>query len=779
MSSGSTRGGGAVAEGPGAHAGVRLILSDSSIGGGQCVKTVPERPGTLYRLVELLCETLRFEELCTKRGFNWKQVASTKGSLHIAGFDGPRRVPIRADEHLIQFFTGIQHTKLPSLEIQLVLSSVDKSPSSPSRTPVAPTTPAGTGKRSIREVRDEKERLEEENFHLLRANDKVDRRVNELERLRSADREETERLVDFAKRELTSSHQEAVAQLQKQIDALVKKDTEFANEMREFKKHVTTFERQNRREHQDMIAAHSSLSTTVHSKFEDVETTLNSMCLTDDLLKAEDERQNRVLAEHLKELKRLDGVKVEIQAYEEETQRTAQEVAEEFGKVGDRIEDLDTRLTNFADELTDAFTAADAEVRRALSERCDRMTSDHNKLEAALESGLNKASDALEACRAQLQSNLEVEITSLTDSTTTQFKEVHATIKEKDVLINRRTEQLQSKTELTFKAIGDRLDEMVKAQRARLGKIEKEHAESTAKTRSDFRSELDRLRGDVEQADTNVVSDLTDLHKKHDVLKQEINFFQSRLLEIRDWAQKQLTETTTAMRAAQVDSQEAQAAASKMIHVLHEDAIGFRDKMAKHVSLLQHSSDSQGDALNTLESQRSRLRLDLDALINDHKAYTADMDGWADDVRVKVERLFKAMEPPRLEWRIDNVSLKTSHLKKPLSLKSSSFSLKGVRESKLELFPEGTNQSAEGKAVVRVFLPPTASVRFQVWLGQQTHGSRDFTDGHEGNLSVDLPFDNWREQVEEDGSLRIAMEVTADHHNLDEALSREVRIETR
>merc|ERR1740117_1272339 len=193
-----------------------------------------------------------------------------------------------------------------------------------------------------------------------------------------------------------------------------------------------------------------------------------------------------------------------------------------------------------------------------------------------------------------------------------------------------------------------RMDNLVKAERSRLGNIEKDVVESTAKLRTDCRSEVERVRVDYEQEAARLDADLSDLHMKHDVVKQEINFFQSRLLEQRDWAQRQLAETATATRAAQVDAQEGVAAATKMAHALRDDQVMFRDKMAKHVSLLQHASDSYGDAINALETQRSRMRLELDAVLGDHKAYVTDMDGWADDVRVKVERLFRAMEPPRI-----------------------------------------------------------------------------------------------------------------------------------
>merc|ERR1712028_296837 len=113
---------------------------------------------------------------------------------------------------------------------------------------------------------------------------------------------------------------------------------------------------------------------------------------------------------------------------------------------------------------------------------------------------------------------------------------------------------------------GLRMDNLLKAERSRLGNIERDLSEGTAKLRSDCRAEVERVRVDYEQEAARLDADLSDMHMKHDVVKQEINFFQSRLLEQRDWAQRQLAETATATRAAQVDAQEGVAAATKMGH---------------------------------------------------------------------------------------------------------------------------------------------------------------------------------------------------------------------
>merc|ERR1719215_317589 len=150
------------------------------------------------------------------------------------------------------------------------------------------------------------------------------------------------------------------------------------------------------------------------------------------------------------------------------------------------------------------------------------------------------------------------------------------------------------------------------------------------------------------------------------------------------------------------------------------------------------------------------------------------MDSWADDVRVKIERLFRAMEPSRAEWRMGNAVQKAKDLKKPLAVKSPAFSLRGLREVQFEFFPDGTNNSPDGKAVLRVFLPPGVHIRYQMWVGYQSAGSKE----HEpkDDLSADMMIDTWQREIQDDGSVPVRFEVLRDFANEDESLSQEVRI---
>jgi len=477
----------------------------------------------------------------------------------------------------------------------------------------------------------------------------------------------------------------------------------------------------------------------------------------------------------LRELRRLDEAKVAKQAWQSSdqamTKKMTQELAEMRTKVQDTETDLRGTMSTQKDQIESVFTMMKIDVQTTT----ERLDAELQKMEISVKSGISHIVENLDKTKSDLNGMLKTEIAGLSSSTDQRFADVKNTAKTNAGESGKRADQLSAKTEATFVALEQRMDNLVKAERSRLGNIERDLSEGTAKLRSDCRAEVERVRVDYEQEAARLDGDLADLHMKHDVVKQEINFFQSRLLEQRDWAQRQLAETATATRAAQVDAQEGVAAATKMAHALRDDQVAFLDKMAKHISLLQHASDSYGDGINALETQRSRMRLELDAVLGDHKAYVTDMDGWADDARVKVERLFRAMEPPRCEWRIQGAITKFKELKKPLAIRSSGFALQGLREVIFELYPNGHSHSPDGKAVLRLCMPPGAHVRYQCWLGRLTEGSREYESG--GSLSVDLPFDSWRDQLLDDGSLLLTMEILQDLTNNDESLARAVHIE--
>eukprot|EP00927_Polykrikos_kofoidii_P077065 TRINITY_DN74054_c0_g1_i1.p1 TRINITY_DN74054_c0_g1~~TRINITY_DN74054_c0_g1_i1.p1 ORF type:complete len:821 (-),score=175.97 TRINITY_DN74054_c0_g1_i1:343-2646(-) len=758
-------------------AGFRLILSDIHIAGGQMMKTFKKTPKSISELLALLCEHLPFEDVCVKHDVNVKKVEKD-GWLQVVGFDGPRRTPINGDEGLAEFFRSVSHTLLPSLEVELAQSR-GKPPAAKVKTEVAPPPVAAsvTPKRG-KDARDRVEELEDENFRLLRSVDRVERQLDELERKIDSSKEHAERLTNVLRKDLTQSQDTAFSMLQGDIDNLKEVDTRIHEDIAIIRKNITKVDEQDRAGYDELSKRLVALDESTNDRFEDVGLEIQGLRMTDQRLEEEDVRQNKELLRHDKELQRLETVKVDVTVWKEAEEKMAAEMKEGFENAEKRLRETEAEIYQKIHDLHEEMVEADTALEQKLMEFSDKLEREIARVDADIKAGLEKAEENLVAAVAELNKKIDNEVQHLNDKMERGFKDLSRDVAAKDKAIHKRVDEVVATTELTFKGMTERLDEMVRVERARFNAIEKEIAETTTKLRSDLRSDIERVRTDYEQDTARLNEDLADLHMKHDVTKQEINFFQSRLMEQREWAQRQLTETSTATRAAQVDAQEGLAAAQKMLHALRDDAVSFREKMAKYISLLQHSCDGHGDAIGSLETHRSRMRLELDALIGDHKSYTIDMDGWAEDVRIKVERLFRALEPSRVEWRISRAGQRLKELKKPLAMKSPGFAMRGLRDAQMELYPDGHNHSPEGKTALRLFMHPGAKVRYQVWLGSSSDGSREFGQGGNENLNVDLFFDRWKDQIKEDGTLIISMEVLRDHTNEDESLSREVRIET-
>lgn len=759
---------------------VRVILSDDLVG-GQKVRTFPQRPATIDQVVNLLKAHFNLEGICRQRGI--RGVPSVVGGgLRMQGLDGLRRVPLLTDGNLSAFLVGLKNSRLPTIEVRLANSGRQTSKSPPrtaggsrSRTPGS----ADNGQRG-RQPRDRVEQLEDDNFKLLRASDRVERRVVELERLVAGNREEQLRIVEVAQRKLTLAQEKAVQAIEEQIKALRGADAAIIRDLDTLRTHLDEVEQQDKNGDEELAVQMEHFNRRVTKNFEEVRGQL-------ELLKQEDqhiwEEAGRTKEEHRKhltlhdiELTRLDEVKVEETKWREEEDKMAERITQELADLAATLREEEAEHIRQAREEAAERSANIEEAARLLEERTTQAEAYLTRLDGTMQAGLKTAEEHLQAVRAELLADTKSKVSSLADSTEQRFSSTKTEITSKDMVLHRRVDELTAKSDTTFKSLHERLEEMVRVERARLGQIERDIAESTTKIRSDCRAEIERVRNDYEQEAARLDADLGDLHMKHDVTKQEINFFNSRLLEQREWSQRQFAEGAMATRAASVDAQEGLAAVTKMLHALRDDAVSFREKMAKYISLLQHSADSQGDAITTLETQRSRMRSELDALINDHRAYTSDMDGWADDVRVKVERLFRAMEPTRVEWRIMRAPQRAKELKRPLALKSPSFSLKGLRQVHLEFYPEGTNTSPDGLAVLRLFFPSSAHVRYQVWVGRSSDGPREYLPG--ANFLVDINVEQWKDQILDDGTVPVFMEVLRDHTNDDESLSREVRIES-
>merc|ERR1719265_3103589 len=265
---------------------------------------------------------------------------------------------------------------------------------------------------------------------------------------------------------------------------------------------------------------------------------------------------------------------------------------------------------------------------------------------------------------------------------------------QKDVAVHRRVDDAITK-----------FDDLNKVSDARIAAIDKAVGDTAARVRAELRSEAERLRASIDQEVARLDEEIDAGHKKYDITKAELNFCQSRVTEQREWSQKLFAERESATDAVQVEAVEGMKALNRMLHALKDDEVAFREKMANHIKGLQGDSTNHGEQLGELEQQRKRMRLDLDGLAEDYHEYVGDMDGWSGDVRRKVEKLFRSMEPTKVEWRIEKISQKAKKIVKPMTIRSPAFNISGIREIRFDWYPNGHYSSPENCGVLRIYAP--------------------------------------------------------------------------
>jgi chromosome segregation ATPase len=665
------------------------------------------------------------------------------------------------------------------------------------------------------------ESLEAERARLAQDRERTQKRLEELERTARSQAMEAQNIVEMAVRDLNLSQEKSVKALEARLDELKNSDSTRAKAIEGVRAEVqgvkalaeqveAGVQKVEKAQSEDPCA--ERLEDVAH-RTEQLEAQVGrmpgetgqaggaeelsrlgqeveSLKSTVQKLEEESSRQDGVIKEQADELLRLGSAKVDVELYQKDGEERATRLTdlaealeacraesaaqqqelrgrddptERIGdlekacqdlkaKIQEVSEELETGMQRAADNMDKVKTSTGAEISKN-AKRSEELGKEQERISGSLQSSLG----TLQATKAELESS-------------------NKEVLEKASATQKSFEQLEKRTEATFLQLNDRLEEMGRVERARLASIEKEAVDGVARARSECRAETERLRVDYEKDSSRLELDLGDLHAKYDVSKQELNFFQTRLAEQRDWAEEQIAELRTAAKAAQVDTRETTTVTTKMLHALRDDAVGFREKMAGYISTLQRSADSQGDAISTLETQRSRIRKELDGLFTDHQAYVEDMDSWANDVRLKVERLFRALEPSRVEWHIARAERKARELRRPLGLKSQGFSLKGLRQVAIEFYPEGHHTSPEGLAAVRVFMPQDAHVRYQIWIGRTSEGVREHSPGD--SCSIDLLVESWKEKIVGDGSISIVLEVLRDFRDQDQSLARDIRIES-
>jgi len=757
--------------------GFRLIFSDSLVDGGQQVKTFSERLGSIEDILGQLRAHFGFDDVCRRRGVDptGVHVDSTPRTISVTGKDGARRIPLRNAEQLSNFVLSLQN-KMPSIEVQIV------------GPPGLPDPVVAAARQRQKNIVEE---LEHENANLLRAHDKVERRVTELERHRERDKAD---IMDHIEAHVLGPLNAAIKVLTDQlkhvneveITSLKKADVDANLDIETLKHQLKGLEvKQDERQVQNT------------EKFEDL-----------------DARMQGTFGTAFKDIADLQG---RATAFEEKTQNDVKELqdrASAFETRADKdIKDLQERSTAFEakteaelvtrKECTERLAVVDSELGEKLAlwpgaraeleaaaQDCDeKHVEREDSMETALEGRCARLRQSLEAQNTALRAE-QADAKKVTENNLISFQN---TVTEQDALVASRIQEMKvewsKKSEGMLKAHSDRFSGVEKA-------IDRGLAEVKVKATSELRTEIDRLSKLVEQETSQLDEALGELHVKHDVAKQEINFCHSSLQELRDGVARKFEEVTLGIETFNSKAAEQHGESTKKLEALKERQAGFVEKMTEKVAQLQGECASHRNGIAELESARAQMRPDIDQLverqetdidrldkdidnvIETHKNYTTEMEGWVGDANKQVERLFLAMHPRKVIWRIEDAAGRAASMARPKCLRSDEFTLRGLRGgvARMVFYPNGANDSPDGNAALHIQLPNGAKVRYQAKLGSIRRGPREF----KGSPMDSTPFlfDSWTSEISKDEKdITIELEILRDYRDTDQLLE-PLRIES-
>lgn len=737
--------------------GFRLILSEGGDSDGQRMKKFEKKPLSIEQIISYLKEFFNLEEFLQAQGES-TDPTDIRQSFTFIGHDGPRRVPLRTDDNLVSFLRGLQNTDLPSIEAQFSQQGKKQ------------------GDRDgflATRGKDHVERLEDENKRLLLRWEKTERRMDDFERQRTKDLEEMRKFINSTWQQMQQKQAEGVESLQGKIFDLQEADAKLGKNLSEEQQAMQNLKQMMEVQNGSVSQHLEQLGNQMSNVRDDFSREVKQMKDKQQRLIEEDARLNEVLVGHTRQLTIMEQSKVESVVWEENNRKVDERMVADQAQLNRRLDESETQLSLRLAQTHAELKAADAAISQELHRDVESLTQSLNQVQEELrnlEEFQSKRLDDLQQACAIFEQEMK-DLVAQTDANARQdFKaridSTDADLLQKDVSMHRRVDETNTK-----------LEDLSKVTDSNLATLDKAIADTAARLRAELRSEAERLRSSLDQEVARLDEEMDAGHKKYDITKAELNFCQSRVTEQREWSQKLFAERESATEAVQVEAVEGMKALNRMLHALKDDEVAFREKMANHIKGLQGDSTNHGEQLGELEQQRKRMRLDLDGLAEDYHEYVGDMDGWSGDVRRKVEKLFRSMEPTKVEWRIEKISQKMKKIVKPMTLRSPAFNISGIKEIRFDFYPNGHYSSPEGCGVLRIYAPAGTNIKYEAKLGKLTEGAMEWENGQD-SLWTDVIFTGWESEVRDGDHIVLEFEVLANHaENSDEVLGKTLRID--
>jgi hypothetical protein len=267
-----------------------------------------------------------------------------------------------------------------------------------------------------------------------------------------------------------------------------------------------------------------------------------------------------------------------------------------------------------------------------------------------------------------------------------------------------------------------------------------------------LRLELSTAAGQIHEAIKN-------LNHKQEMTKAELSMTTERLNELKEQAQLQFSENALKQQAAQVHASEGLAAVTRLFNGLKDDHIRFKENMSGHVNMLQHENANNTDGTHALELERKRLLIDHQKLGQRYEQHVMHMDQWTSDVEVKMDQLYRAVQPNKVEWRLSKVGKKLKEFTTPMMIKSEPYSIAGLKGLRFDWYPNGYYGLPKNTTCVRFYAPAGANIQYECKVGGMSDGIKTWKSGVD-SLWVDVLFMNWQGEVKQD-CIVISFEIIA------------------
>ncbi|CAD7971228.1 unnamed protein product [Amoebophrya sp. A25] len=326
--------------------------------------------------------------------------------------------------------------------------------------------------------------------------------------------------------------------------------------------------------------------------------------------------------------------------------------------------------------------------------------------------------------------------------------------------LDHRVRQDMTNMEARRKAYNEELDQLLELRlaeiRAVVGKVEGEKADIL---------EVEDVRAGVSTELKTLENGLAVVNGKYDVVKKEHDEFvevhQNRVAEFEKEFGKALVQTKLEFQLESQKTEEGYLASTKMLNVLQKELGDFVTQNGRHISLLQHEHQGLKEGILLLDSAKNTMSKNMKSFVGDYQGFVDEQDIWNEDATKKITNILQAMQPTKLEWRIEAISRKLADVGNTPCIRSESFRLNSVPDLRLDFFLEGLDSRIyqEGVSAVRLYAPKGSKFKYEVAIGRICDGTKIFEGStSEGLFWVDLFFPDWQSEISLD-TITISCEI--------------------